>query len=156
MASLFRKRMRTVKGIYVLVISVSKKVAIKVGALENVTFKNGLYAYVGSAQNNLEKRLRRHFQRAKRKFWHIDYLLADAHVSILKAFYKEAEKSEECATALKFGERGFAVKKFGCSDCRCSSHLFMFKDHRLLEDLCLKYGFKPFSHCQRVAAFRDI
>lgn len=144
------------KGIYVLVISVSENVTIKVGAFGKVALKKGLYAYVGSAQNNLDKRLMRHFKRAKRKFWHIDYLLVDAHASVLKAFYKEAEKPEECVVASKFGERGFAVKMFGCSDCRCLSHLFMFKDYNLLETLCLKCGFKPFSPCQGVAAFRDI
>jgi Uri superfamily endonuclease len=99
---------------------------------------------VGSAQNNLEKRLRRHFQGAKRKFWHIDYLLANAHTSVIKAFYKEAEKPEECTVARKFGEMSFAVKNFGCSDCHCESHLFLFNDRRLLEDACLKCGFSPF------------
>ncbi|MGB9853198.1 MAG: GIY-YIG nuclease family protein [Candidatus Bathyarchaeales archaeon] len=132
--------MSPVKGIYVLAISVNKSVTIKVGALGNVTFEKGLYAYVGSAQNNLDKRLRRHFQWAKRKFWHIDYLLANAHASVLKAFYKEAEKPEECTVARGFSEKGFAVKKFGCSDCRCVSHLFRFNTYSLLEDLCLKCG----------------
>jgi Uri superfamily endonuclease len=139
--------MSPVKGIYVLAIFINKNVTIKVGALGNVTFEKGLYAYVGSAQNNLEKRLMRHFQRAKRKFWHIDYLLANANASILKAFYKKAEKPEECTAARRFSEKGFAVKKFGCSDCRCASHLFKFNSYGLLEDLCLKCGFSPLSSC---------
>ncbi|MGB9959352.1 MAG: GIY-YIG nuclease family protein [Candidatus Bathyarchaeales archaeon] len=136
--------MSFVKGIYVLIISVNKNITIRVGALGNITFKKGLYAYVGSAQNNLDKRLMRHFQGAKRKFWHVDYLLANTHTKALKAFYKEAEKHEECTVAREFRKKGFAVKKFGCSDCRCESHLFQFDHYGLLEDLCLKCGLTPY------------
>jgi Uri superfamily endonuclease len=120
--------MSTVKGVYVLVVSVSKNIRVKVGALGSIDFENGLYAYVGSAQNGLEKRIARHLRKAKRKFWHIDYLLDNEFVSVVKLFYKEAEKPEECRVARKMGERCFPVVDFGCSDCGCVSHLFMLKD----------------------------
>ena len=131
------------KGIYILTILIDKGIAVKVGALGKIFFKKGFYAYVGSAQNSLEKRLNRHFKKAaKRKFWHIDYLLAENHVNIVKVFLKEAEKLEECLTAQRLGEFGVPVEGFGCSDCNCKSHLFMFSDRHLLKNTCLKLGFK--------------
>jgi Uri superfamily endonuclease len=117
-----------VKGIYVLVISVGKNVRINVGALGVVNLEKGVYAYVGSAQNNLEKRIKRHLRKVKRKFWHIDYLLGNRFVKVMKVFYKEAGKSEECGVARKLVEMGAPVLNFGCSDCGCMSHLFMLKD----------------------------
>ncbi|MDW8023821.1 MAG: GIY-YIG nuclease family protein [Nitrososphaerota archaeon] len=132
------------EGIYVLLVSISKNMAVDIGALRRVAFKKGVYAYVGSAQNSLEKRLQRHFRKAKRRFWHIDYLLTNAHARVIEAFYKEAEKPEECNVARKMGATGFAVKNFGCSDCNCESHLFWFSCRRSLEDLCLALGFRLF------------
>ena len=122
------------KGVYVLVISVSKDAKLNVGALGGVNFEEGLYAYVGSAQNNLEKRIERHLGKVKRKFWHVDYLLDDDAVRVVKAFYREAGRSEECRIARRLAERGVAVENFGCSDCSCISHLFRVEDYDFLRD----------------------
>lgn len=116
------------KGVYVLIISVAEDIRVRVGALGDINFEKGLYAYVGSAQNSLEKRVARHLRKAKKKFWHIDYLLDSDAVRVVKVFYKEAGKSEECRIAGKLSERSVAVKNFGSSDCSCVSHLFMLKD----------------------------
>jgi len=126
--------MSMVKGIYVLVLSVSKDIDVSVGALGKVNFEKGLYVYVGSAQNNLEKRIKRHLGKTKQKFWHIDHLLDDAHVEVVKVFHKEAEKLEECKTAKYIGEIGVPVKGFGSSDCNCESHLFKLEDHDFLRE----------------------
>lgn len=142
--------MKTLRGIYILAVMVNRDKTVRIGSLGTIQFKKGLYAYVGSAQNNLEKRLERHFKKAaKRKFWHIDYLLAEDDVSVVKAFFKKADKPEECATAQGLAKFGFSVKGFGCSDCKCESHLFMFENQSLLENACFKLGFKPFTlSCQ--------
>jgi Uri superfamily endonuclease len=42
------------QGIYVLVIWLDDDVSLQIGALGERKFKKGLYAYVGSAQANLE------------------------------------------------------------------------------------------------------
>jgi len=123
-----------VKGVYILVISVGKGIKVDVGVLGSVFFERGLYAYVGSAQNGLERRVQRHLRKAKKKFWHIDYLLDDDAVRVMKVFCKEAGKSEECRIARKLSEKGIAVKNFGCSDCRCVSHLFRVNDYGFLRD----------------------
>ena len=122
------------KGVYVLVVSVSKDIRVRVGALGDVFVEKGLYAYAGSAQNGLEKRMERHFGKAKRKFWHIDYLLDSGALKVVKIFYKEAGKSEECRIARKLSEKGVAVKNFGCSDCDCISHLFRLKGYSFLKE----------------------
>ncbi|MEM0357528.1 MAG: GIY-YIG nuclease family protein [Candidatus Bathyarchaeia archaeon] len=138
--------MKALRGIYILAVLVGRERTVKVGSLGTIQFKNGLYAYVGSAQNNLEKRLERHFKKvAKRRFWHIDYLLAEDDVSVVKAFFKEAGKPEECVTAQSLAKFGFPVKGFGCSDCKCESHLFMLENQSQLENICFKLGFKPFT-----------
>jgi Uri superfamily endonuclease len=123
-----------VKGVYVLVISVDENIEVDVGALGSIGFEEGLYAYVGSAQNSLEKRVKRHLRKAKRNFWHIDYLLDNEAVRVVKVFYKESDKAEECRIAEKLSEKGIAVKGFGCSDCGCVSHLFRVDDYGFLRD----------------------
>ena len=127
-------QMSMVNGIYVLVVSVSKDINVNVRALGGVNFEKGLYAYVGSAQNNLEKRIERYLRKIKQEFWHIDYLLDYANVEVLKVFYKKAGKSEECKVANKIGERCVSTKGFGSSDCKCRSHLFKLKDCQFLRE----------------------
>jgi len=120
--------MNIIKGIYVLVISASKGIKVNVGALDILNFERGLYAYVGSvgsAQNNLEKRIMRHLRKAKRRFWHIDYLLENEFASVVRVFYKKAKRPEECKIARKLSKMSIPVVDFGCSDCGCVSHLFM-------------------------------
>jgi len=125
------------RGVYVLVISVDKDISVNVGALGVVNFEKGLYAYVGSAQKSLEKRIERHLGRTKRKFWHIDYLLDD-DVEVLKVLYENAGKSEECKVAKKISKEGIPIKSFGSSDCKCKSHLFKIEDYEFLREFMLE------------------
>jgi Uri superfamily endonuclease len=112
------------KGIYVLLIRLRRNCTVRVGALGDFVFENGVYAYVGSAQNGLEMRIKRHLRKEKRLFWHIDYLLAHSCVQIESVLFKKAEKVEECQVAILMSEFGKHVEGFGCSDCKCQSHLF--------------------------------
>ena len=123
------------RGIYLLVILVEKQRSIRVGSLGTLVFESGLYAYVGSAQNSLEKRVTRHLTRNKKRFWHIDYLLEDKHVKIVNVFYKVAPKSEECHIAKKIGETNLPIKGFGSSDCNCKSHLFKLNSPESIEKI---------------------
>jgi len=126
--------MSMAKGIYILVVSVSEDINLNVGALGSVNFEKGLYAYVGSGQNNLEKRIARHLRKTKQKFWHIDYLLDDAHVEVAKVFHKKAEKLEECEVSKNISKIGVPVKGFGSSDCKCESHLFKLENYQFLRE----------------------
>ncbi|MEM2994991.1 MAG: GIY-YIG nuclease family protein [Candidatus Bathyarchaeia archaeon] len=99
-----------------------------------INFERGVYAYVGSAQKGLDKRVNRHLRRVKRKFWHIDYLLENEAVKVLKIFSKKAGKALECEIAEKISQRGIAIKGFGSSDCKCISHLFRLDDYQFLSE----------------------
>jgi len=126
--------MNTLKGIYVLIIQVGKDVNVDVGALGKTAFTKGLYAYVGSAQTNMEQRVKRHLRNEKRKFWHIDYLLDNDATKIVKVFFKKASKTEECKTAKVIGKRGEPICGFGCSDCNCKSHLLHIENYRYIQE----------------------
>jgi len=123
------------KGTYFLIINIKKPAIIKIGSLGKIKFEKGNYVYVGSAMNNLEKRIKRHLKNSKdkKKHWHIDYLLAGKNAKIMKVIKKESNKKQECEIARKIAKIGGAVKNFGSSDCKCKSHLFKIKDHKLLK-----------------------
>jgi len=115
------------KGIYALIIQVNKNVDVPIGKLGTLNFPSGHYAYVGSAQKGIEKRVERHLRREKRVFWHVDYLLQNPHSAILKVFWREGDRHSECELASKIAAEGEAVTGFGSSDCHCKSHLFRIK-----------------------------
>jgi Uri superfamily endonuclease len=112
------------KGTYVLIIQINKRTRCKIGALGELTFPAGLYAYVGSAQNNIALRVARHLRKEKRLFWHIDYLLNNEAAKIINVYYKPGCKTEECHIANLLAQNSTPITGFGCSDCRCTSHLF--------------------------------
>jgi Uri superfamily endonuclease len=110
------------KGIYTLLIKVPENIEIQIGKLGKINFKKGFYIYAGSALNRLEKRIERHMGKEKKKRWHIDYLLDKAE--IVKVIYAETDARVECSIAGKLNQNLESIKKFGCSDCKCKSHLF--------------------------------
>ena len=121
------------KSVYVLIIEVVNTTSIKVGSLGELLFTTGIYAYVGSAQTNLDQRIKRHLRKEKKLFWHIDYLLNNDKTKIKKVLIKKGIKKEECNLAKLINTKGKAILKFGSSDCSCKSHLFFIRDYRLLE-----------------------
>jgi Uri superfamily endonuclease len=129
-----------VKGVYVLLIQLNKDTSITVGAKGRMPFTKGLYAYTGSAQNSLETRIKRHLRKKKHKFWHIDYLLDNPASKVLKVFYKQAGKTDECAVAREISHQGEAVTGFGCSDCDCNSHLFRIGTYEFLRESMKEFG----------------
>jgi len=115
------------KGIYILLIKIDKNIEVEIGSLGKINFDKGIYFYIGSAQNNLEKRIQRHKVKNKKLRWHIDYLLKNKYVKILKIYYKKAGREEECKIAKMLSKTEIPISKFGCSDCDCKSHLFKIK-----------------------------
>ena len=95
------------------------------GRLEEVSFKEGVYIYIGSAKGCLEARLQRHLRKEKRIFWHIDYLLENKKAKIF---------CQDPTTEI--------IKKgFGSSDCKCLTHLFFIKDKKKTEKILKETGF---------------
>ena len=132
----------TSRGAYCLCIRVEKDLVLDVGALGRLTFPQGNYVYVGSAMNGLDARLRRHLNTSQGSYraihWHIDYLLKAEEVSVDSIYVRESDVKTECVIADADSERGVPVKGFGCSDCRCSSHLFRVEECESLIGLGLK------------------
>lgn len=122
------------KGIYVLIIAIDRNISVNIGALGKLSLEKGLYAYVGSAQNNLEEPIKRHLRTEKAKFWHIDYLLGNSPVKVVKVFYKRAGKPNECKIATQLAKKGSPIRGFGSSDCKCESHLIRVEDYQFLRE----------------------
>jgi Uri superfamily endonuclease len=122
-------------GIYMLLIHVSREVTLTVGKLGKQRFPRGYYVYTGSAlgkgATSLKHRIARHLRKEKRRFWHIDYLLADENVSVEAVIAAETNENMECNInqhIKSIMETKIPVKGFGASDCRknCGSHLLYF------------------------------
>ncbi len=126
------------KGSYILVLFLSKKVEIEIGALGALSFFKGYYLYVGSAMGNfgsatLENRVKRHLTDSANKkiHWHIDYLLNDEFFLITKLYIVPSLMRLECVIARDIMEVSDSfIKNFGSTDCSCKSHLFYFKEFK--------------------------
>ena len=111
------------RGVYVAVFYLPTSQTITVGRLGRFELSRGFYFYVGTAQQHLSRRLERHNRRNKRRHWHIDYLSTRA--VMLGALVYPGPKALECKLAAILASRyDQPIRGFGCSDCRCSGHLF--------------------------------
>jgi sugar fermentation stimulation protein A len=109
-------------GCYLLQMNLGESVAVRVGALGEMSFAAGRYLYVGRALRALPARIARHRRREKRLRWHIDYFLA---VSVLEAIHVTTCTDEEAIAFALLGHSDMEViDGFGASDSRCSGHLF--------------------------------
>ena len=119
------------KGIYTLVLRLSTDRTVEVGSLGPVSFVAGYYAYTGSARgpgglSRVERHLRVMEGKNQTRRWHIDHLLP--HATLEEVVATKTEEDLECPIARMIGERLPAVPNFGCTDCRCSSHLHFSRD----------------------------
>ncbi|PPD58502.1 GIY-YIG nuclease family protein [Dehalogenimonas etheniformans] len=122
------------KGIYILVIELPADGEINT-LKKKFTLSKGFYMYVGSAMNNLEARVKRHLSKSKKQHWHIDFLLDRARIKAV--FLAQTEAKQECQLAGQFA-RLKSAHNFGCSDCRCYSHLFFGESESALRGSALQ------------------
>ncbi len=114
------------RGVYVLWLYLPQKMPITIGKLGTFSFEQGVYAYVGSAQRNMEQRVARHRRLEKKLHWHIDHFRAKANFLGVALFFDQP-KASECRLAqelLKIPGTFPPVPGFGSSDCLCGSHFF--------------------------------
>jgi len=114
------------KGIYTLVLHLAADQVLEVGSLGPVHFEAGYYAYTGSARGpgglaRVERHIRVMEGKNSTRRWHIDRLLPSS--SLVEVVATKTEENLECLIALKIGERLPFIERFGCTDCRCPSHL---------------------------------
>ena len=125
-------------GIYCLVLHTAGAV-VRVGARGDVAFPAGWYVYVGSAlgPGGLARVARHircyHGDGTHRPRWHIDYLLTDRRFVLEYSISAETTDQLECTLAHTLG--GDGVPGFGCSDCRCATHLF-FREADPCDECC--------------------
>jgi Uri superfamily endonuclease len=133
--SMFSSDSLPAKGIYTLILFISSGAEFVIGKLGTQLFSKGYYTYTGSALGNgassLKNRISRHLLTDKRKFWHIDFLLAHEDATVISIIVAKAEKKYECEINHYIKEKGKAqipFLGFGSSDCRerCKSHLLYF------------------------------
>jgi len=126
----------SMSGVYTLILFVSKETTVTIGRLGKQKFPRGYYSYAGSAlgkATGLKHRISRHLRKEKRRFWHIDYLLADENVSVEAVVAAETNEKMECSLnsyMKKMSGAEVPVCGFGASDCRknCRSHLLYFPE----------------------------
>lgn len=115
-------------GIYILEIFKHKPGRIEIGALGKIAFPAGYYYYIGTAQKNLNARIKRYLEGSDRFHWHIDYFLTEANIQNVLAW--PLDKDYECQIAdslLEINEIKIIKEGLGSSDCNCRSHL-LFKE----------------------------
>jgi len=123
------------KGIYCLVFK-NINLDTKIGSLGDISFRDGWHIYVGSALGSAGyRRVERHCRLAllkdKNPKWHVDYLLTNPNFSLEYFVFGETSRQLECPLARVLG--GESVFGFGCSDCKCDSHLFYRRSNPLEE-----------------------
>ena len=86
--------------------------------------------YVGSARKNLRQRLERHKRIRKNFHWHIDYLRNVSEFAAAVPVCTSDDLEHTMAQALA-SIAEWKIPGFGCTDCRCRSHLFGMKSNPL-------------------------
>ncbi len=114
------------KGVYCLIFK-NQACKIEVGKKGEFSFNPGFHIYVGSALGSGGlKRVQRHINlsrnRDRNPRWHVDYLHLNPSFRLVSAVYAFTSARLECELASRIG--GNSVSGFGCTDCKCSSHLF--------------------------------
>jgi Uri superfamily endonuclease len=114
------------QGTYLYLSRMPRACSVNVGRLGKLSFRRGYYCYIGSAfgPGGIESRVNRHFRKDKPCHWHIDYL--KDQINPVGAWYtSDVQKCEHQWASMLSGVDNFsAVRNFGCTDCRCDSHLF--------------------------------
>jgi Uri superfamily endonuclease len=126
-------------GTYTLVILASRDFSVEVGRMGLIHFRAGLYTYTGSALSRkfgLYNRVSRHLRRYGKKLrWHVDYLLSVDVVDVKGLCASHSDFRFECnvAEAILKTLNGAPIIGFGCSDCKCPSHLHYFESMNYFE-----------------------
>ena len=123
-------------GTYVLLLRNDAVQPVDIGRRGRLDARRGWYLYVGSAfgPGGVRARVGRHCRAAKSLHWHIEYLCAVTTPA--GAWYRHRAHRDEhaWAAALLTLDGATPVPGFGCSDCRCATHLAYFRRRPALAD----------------------
>ena len=113
-------------GTYALILQNDSQARIQIGRWREIGILSGYYIYIGSAfgPGGVRARVSRHLRKDRPKHWHIDCLREVATPVAIWVSYKDESLEHQWAQAFYKMDRMIPVKGFGCSDCKCYSHLF--------------------------------
>jgi Uri superfamily endonuclease len=118
--------MKSQPGTYALLLRSDASTSAQIGRWGCLDVRPGYYIYVGSAlgPGGVLARVSRHCREHKTKHWHIDYL-REFTIPVSVWYSYSPTRLEHCwAKAVAGLTETEPVKGFGCSDCKCNSHLF--------------------------------
>ncbi len=118
--------MKPKSGTYALILQSNSKATVQIGQWGKLVIEPSYYIYVGSAfgPGGVRARVLRHFRQAKAKHWHIDYLREFTNPVYAWCNYGSIHLEHEWAQLFSNMANTFSIKGFGCSDCKCHTHLF--------------------------------
>lgn len=117
-------------GTYVLILHAARRAVVTFRRGSSIATRPGYYTYVGSAfgPGGIRARVSRHARTDKRRHWHIDHLTAVTQVTGAMISYACSRYEHGWAAYLEDMTALEAVAGFGCTDCRCHSHLYYTAD----------------------------
>jgi len=113
-------------GTYALILQSQLTASVQIGHWRQIDIEPGYYIYVGSAfgPGGVRARVSRHLRTDKPKHWHIDYLREFVTPLAVWISYEPEQLEHQWAQAFYDKGETSPIQGFGCSDCRCFSHLF--------------------------------
>jgi Uri superfamily endonuclease len=118
--------MKSEPGTYTLILQSASKARVQIGRWRQIDLEPGYYIYVGSAfgPGGVRSRVLRHLRTEKPKHWHIDYLREFVNPLAAWVSYNTQHLEHEWASIFFEMSDITPIQGFGCSDCKCYSHLF--------------------------------
>jgi Uri superfamily endonuclease len=119
-------QMKSEQGTYAVIFQCRRRVEQRVGRWGTISLREGYYVYVGSAfgPGGVSARVLHHYRKTARPHWHIDYLSEFMSPIIVWYTHHHGRLEHQWAKALSRLNGLCPIKGFGCSDCKCYSHLF--------------------------------
>jgi|TARA_B100001079_G_C16409017_1_gene515255 Uri superfamily endonuclease len=115
------------KGTYALLLSNRNPQKITIGKRGTTLFPPGCLIYIGSAfgPGGLKGRISHHLRIQKHPHWHLDYLRQSIPLSQIWYSENKLVLEHHWASIMSHWDGiSIPMKKFGASDCKCSTHLF--------------------------------
>jgi Uri superfamily endonuclease len=118
--------MKSESGTYALILRSQTDAIVEIGLWRQIKLKSGYYVYIGSAfgPGGVQARVLRHYRKKKSSHWHIDYLTEFMSPIFVLYSHETRHREHEWAQVLYKMNDMSPIQGFGCSDCKCYSHLF--------------------------------
>ena len=120
--------LKSQSGTYALLMKLPGRRVIRIGRRGDGVFPQGYYTYIGSAfgSGGVCARLGRHLVHTKKMHWHIDYLREHVEIIAIWCTYDPLQREHQWSASFQqMASASTPFSRFGASDCKCPSHLFL-------------------------------